>query len=113
MTALGARNVSPGGFRPTPCTRKFALPAASARLPLYRYLGGTAANELPVPMVNIMSGGIHGGGNVDFQDFMMIPLRAETYTRALSDVNAVYRAVKDVLKERNVYRAGVADDRVR
>jgi enolase len=84
--------------------------AASARLPLYRYLGGTAANELPVPMVNIMSGGIHGGGNVDFQDFMMIPLRAETYTRALSDVNAVYRAVKDVLKERNVYRAGVADE---
>jgi enolase 1/2/3 len=84
--------------------------AASARLPLYRYLGGTAANELPVPMVNIMSGGIHGGGNVDFQDFMMVPLRAETYTAALADVNAVYRATKEVLKERHVYRAGVADE---
>jgi enolase 1/2/3 len=84
--------------------------AASARLPLYRYLGGTAANELPVPMVNIMSGGIHGGGNVDFQDFMMIPLRAGTYSSSLADVNAVYRAAKGVLTERHVYSAGVADE---
>jgi enolase len=84
--------------------------AASARLPLYRYLGGTAANELPVPMVNIMSGGIHGGGNIDFQDFMMVPLRAETYSSALADVNAVYRTAKEVLKERHAYRAGVADE---
>jgi enolase 1/2/3 len=84
--------------------------ANSARLPLYRYLGGAAANELPVPMVNIMSGGIHGGGNIDFQDFMMIPLRATTYSTALADVNAVYRAAKDVLKDRGVYRAGVADE---
>ncbi|HXH48296.1 MAG TPA: phosphopyruvate hydratase [Terriglobia bacterium] len=84
--------------------------ADSARLPLYRYLGGAAANELPVPMVNIMSGGIHGGGNIDFQDFMMIPLRATTYSAALADVNAVYHATKIVLKERGVYRAGVADE---
>jgi enolase len=84
--------------------------ADSARLPLYRYLGGAAANELPVPMVNIMSGGVHGGGNIDFQDFMMVPLRAATYSEALADVNAVYRAAKDVLKERGVYSAGVADE---
>ncbi|HEX5410638.1 MAG TPA: phosphopyruvate hydratase [Terriglobia bacterium] len=84
--------------------------ANSARLPLYRYLGGAAANELPVPMVNIMSGGLHGGGNIDFQDFMMIPLRAKTYSAALADVNAVYRAAREVLKERGVYRAGVADE---
>jgi enolase 1/2/3 len=84
--------------------------ANSARLPLYRYLGGAAANELPVPMVNIMSGGIHGGGNVDYQDFMMIPLRAATYSEALADINAVYRAIKPVLVERGVYRAGVADE---
>lgn len=84
--------------------------ANAARLPLYRYLGGAAANELPVPMVNIMSGGIHGGGNVDFQDFMMVPLRAPTYSEALADVNAVYRATKTVLIERGVYRAGVADE---
>ncbi|HKT11918.1 MAG TPA: phosphopyruvate hydratase [Terriglobia bacterium] len=84
--------------------------ANSARLPLYRYLGGAAANELPVPLVNIMSGGIHGGGNVDFQDFMLVPLRAATYTQALADVNAVYRAAKSVLQDRGVYRAGVADE---
>jgi len=84
--------------------------ANSARLPLYRYLGGAAANELPVPMVNIMSGGIHGGGNIDFQDFMLVPLRAGTYSQALADVNAVYRAAKTVLKDRGVYRAGVADE---
>ena len=84
--------------------------ANSARLPLYRYLGGAAANELPVPLVNIMSGGIHGGGNVDFQDFMLVPLRAATYSQALADVNAVYRAAKSVLQDRGVYRAGVADE---
>ena len=84
--------------------------ATSARLPLYQYLGGAAAHELPVPMVNIMSGGIHGGGNIDFQDFMMVPLRAATYSQALADVSAVYRAAKPVLVERGVYRAGVADE---
>lgn len=84
--------------------------ANSARLPLYRYLGGAAANELPVPLVNIMSGGIHGGGNIDFQDFMLVPLRAATYSAALADVNAVYRAARTVLKERGAYCAGVADE---
>ncbi len=84
--------------------------AASARLPLYRYLGGAVANAVPVPMVNMMSGGIHGGGNIDFQDFMLVPLRAATYSEALADVNAVYRAIKEVLVARGVYRAGVADE---
>jgi enolase 1/2/3 len=84
--------------------------AASAGLPLYRYLGGAAAVELPVPMVNILSGGMHGEGNIDFQDFMAIPLRAQRYGQALEDVLAIYRAMKDVLKSRGVYRAGVADE---
>lgn len=84
--------------------------ADSAQLPLYRYLGGAPAVELPVPMVNILSGGIHGGGNVDFQDFMVVPLRAESYQAALRDVVAVYRAMKDVLKSRGVFRPGVADE---
>jgi enolase len=84
--------------------------AASAGVPLYRYLGGSAAGELPVPMVNILSGGIHGGGNIDLQDFMMIPLRAERYSEALQDAVAVYRAMKDVLKEKGAYQAGVADE---
>lgn len=84
--------------------------AESAGLPLYRYLGGDAATELPVPMVNILSGGIHGGGNVDFQDFMVIPLRANTYSEALQDSVSVYRAMKEVLKSRNLLQPGVADE---
>ena len=84
--------------------------AASARLPLYRYLGGVTATELPVPMVNIMSGGLHGGGNIDFQDYQMIPLRASRYSEALADAVAIYRAAKETLESRGVYRAGVADE---
>jgi len=84
--------------------------AASAGLPLYRYLGGSAAVALPVPMVNILSGGLHGGGNIDFQDYMVIPLRARRYSEALEDVVSVYRAMKDALQSRGVYRAGVADE---
>jgi enolase len=84
--------------------------AASARLPLYRYLGGVTATELPVPMVNILSGGIHGGGNIDFQDYQVIPLRARRYSAALGDVVAIYRAMKDALQCRGVFRTGVADE---
>ncbi len=84
--------------------------AASARLPLYRYLGGVAATELPVPMVNIMSGGLHGGGNIDFQDYQVIPLLASRYSDALADVVAICRAAKETLKSRGVFRPGVADE---
>ena len=84
--------------------------SASAGVPLYRYLGGQEAVELPVPMVNIASGGLHGGGNIDFQDFQVIPLRAERYSEALHDVVMIYHAMKDVLKARGVYSPGVADE---
>ncbi len=84
--------------------------ADSAGLPLYRYLGGVGANELPVPMVNILSGGLHGGGNIDFQDYQAIPLKAQSYSEALEHVVAIYRAMKDVLERRGVYQAGVADE---
>ncbi len=84
--------------------------AASAGVPLYRYLGGEEAVELPVPLVNIASGGVHGGGNIDFQDFQVIPLRAERFSEALHDVVLIYRAMKDVLKARGVHSAGVADE---
>jgi enolase len=84
--------------------------ASSVRLPLYRYLGGASATELPVPMVNIMSGGIHGGGNIDFQDFQVIPLRARRLSEALQDVVAIYMAMKDALISRGVFRPGVADE---
>jgi enolase 1/2/3 len=84
--------------------------AASAGLPLYRHLGGAPARELPVPVVNIMSGGIHGGGNIDFQDYQIIPLRARRYSEALCDVAAVYAATRTVLKSRSLFRPGVADE---
>jgi enolase len=84
--------------------------AAASGLPLYRYLGGLEAVELPVPMINIASGGLHGGGNIDFQDFQVIPLRAERYSEALHDAVMIYQAMKDVLKARGVYSAGVADE---
>ncbi len=84
--------------------------AASAGLPLYRYLGGEGAAELPVPMVNILSGGLHGGGNLDFQDYLVMPLRASSYSQALEDAVAVYRSMKDVLKSKRVDQPGVADE---
>ncbi|MGH9404225.1 MAG: phosphopyruvate hydratase [Terriglobia bacterium] len=84
--------------------------AASAELPLYRYLGGVAAAELPVPMVNVLSGGLHGGGNLDFQDYLVVPLRAETYSDALRDVTAILQAMKKTLQSRGVYAPGVADE---
>ncbi len=83
--------------------------SASAGVPLYQYLGGASAATLPVPMVNILSGRTHGG-SIDFQDFMVIPLRAQRYSEALEDVGAVYRATKDVLKARGAYQAGVAEE---
>ena len=83
--------------------------AASAGLPLYKYLGGAGAVELPVPMVNILSGRTHGG-SIDFQDFMVVPLRGETYSEALHDIVAVYRAVKEVLVKRGAHQAGVAEE---
>jgi enolase len=83
--------------------------AASAGVPLYKYLGGASASELPVPMVNTLSGRTHGG-SIDFQDFMMIPLRAQRYSEALQDSVAVYRAMKDALKSRGAYQAGVAEE---
>lgn len=83
--------------------------AASAGVPLHRYLAGGVAAELPVPMVNILSGRTHGG-SIDFQDFMVIPLRARRYSEALENVVAVYRAMKDVLKARRAYLPGVAEE---
>lgn len=84
--------------------------AASAGLPLYHYLGGASAVQLPVPMINILSGGMHGGGNIDFQDYQAIPLRAQTYSDSLRDVWLLYRTMHDALKSRGVYTPGVADE---
>ena len=60
--------------------------AEAAALPLYRYLGGAGAYTLPVPCANIMNGGAHAANNVDFQEFMVVPVGFETYAEALRSV---------------------------
>jgi enolase len=80
-----------------------ARAAANAqRLPLWRYLGGEEARVLPLPMVNIFSGGLHAARSVDFQDFLIMPVGAETYSQALEMSLAVRHAVEDLLTERGL-----------
>ena len=74
--------------------------AAGLGLPLYRYLGGSLARELPVPMVNILSGGLHARGIVDFQDFLLIPVGAQSFSDALVMVRNVYHAMGEILTDR-------------
>jgi len=74
--------------------------AESVGLPLYAYLGGSPANRLPVPMMNILNGGAHADSNVDFQEFMVMPLGAPTFAEALRYGTEVFHALKTLLKER-------------
>src|SRR5207247_380384 len=74
-------------------------------LPLYRYLGGAAANVLPVPMMNILNGGAHAANNVDFQEFMIVPIGAEAFPEALRMGVEVFHALKKVLAKRNLSTA--------
>jgi enolase len=73
--------------------------ADDAGLPLYRYLGGAMANVLPVPMLNILNGGAHAGNNVDFQEFMVMPIGAETFSEGLRMGVEVFHALKKVLSK--------------
>ncbi|HEX8393687.1 MAG TPA: phosphopyruvate hydratase [Longimicrobium sp.] len=73
--------------------------AEDAGLPLYRYLGGAMANLLPVPMMNILNGGAHASNNVDFQEFMVMPVGAETFSEGLRMGVEVFHALKSVLSK--------------
>ncbi|NLB46406.1 MAG: phosphopyruvate hydratase, partial [Microbacteriaceae bacterium] len=79
--------------------------AASAGLPLYRYLGGPTASTLPVPMMNIINGGAHADTGVDIQEFMAVPLGAETFSEGLRWGVEVYHALKGRLKEKGLTTA--------
>jgi enolase len=79
--------------------------AVSVELPLYRYLGGVGARYLPVPMMNILNGGKHADNNVDFQEFMIMPLGAPSFREALRMGSEVFHALKKVLKERGLNTA--------
>ena len=78
-------------------------------LPLYRYLGGSAANTLPTPMMNILNGGAHADNNVDFQEFMVMPVGAESFAEALRWGVEVFHTLKGVLKKRG-YSTSVGDE---
>src|SRR5436309_4289237 len=78
-------------------------------LPLYRYLGGAAANVLPVPMMNILNGGAHADNNVDFQEFMVMPVGAESFSEALRWGVEVFHTLKGVLTKRG-YNTAVGDE---
>jgi len=84
--------------------------AAEQGLPLYRYLGGDMATTIPVPMINIFSGGQHANWSIDFQDFLIIPISATTYSVALAQCGDVYRATARLLGERGYRLTGVADE---
>ena len=83
--------------------------ATAFGLPLYRYLGGAAANTLPVPMMNILNGGAHADNNVDFQEFMVMPVGAESFSEALRWGVEVFHTLKGVLKKRG-YNTAVGDE---
>ena len=77
--------------------------------PLYRYLGGAGANTLPTPMMNILNGGAHADNNVDFQEFMVMPVGAESFSEALRWGVEVFHTLKGVLKKRG-YNTAVGDE---
>ncbi|HZQ67539.1 MAG TPA: phosphopyruvate hydratase [Terriglobales bacterium] len=83
--------------------------AAEYDLPLYRYLGGAGANVLPLPMMNILNGGAHADNNVDFQEFMVMPVGAESFSDALRWGVEVFHTLKGVLKKRG-YNTAVGDE---
>ena len=83
--------------------------ASSLEMPLYRYLGGTLARVLPVPMMNIMNGGKHAAGATDLQEFMVMPVGAESYSEGLRWGVEIYHSLKKVLNSKG-YRTTVGDE---
>ena len=83
--------------------------ADSANLPLYKYLGGPNAHVLPVPLMNILNGGSHADSDVDIQEFMVVPLGAETFSEGLRWGVEVYHSLKSVLKEKGL-ATGLGDE---
>ncbi len=89
-----------------------AVAKAAAReigLPLYSYIGGAGAHKLPLPQMNVLNGGVHADNNVDIQEFMIVPVGAKSFARAMRMGVETYHALKAVLKERG-YRTSVGDE---
>ncbi len=79
--------------------------AADAGIPLFRYLGGEDATTLPVPMLNVINGGVHAANSIDLQEFMLVPAGAESFAEALRVGAETYHALQKVLKERGLATA--------
>ncbi|HKW97988.1 MAG TPA: phosphopyruvate hydratase [Bryobacteraceae bacterium] len=84
--------------------------ARSRGVPLWRYLAGDRTPALPVPMVNILSGGLHAGRNFEFQDFLAVPAGFPSYAAGLEAIVAVHRSARAVIGERGHVLTGVADE---
>ena len=76
--------------------------AQEARLPLFRYIGGANANTLPVPMMNILNGGSHADNGIDFQEFMVMPVKASSFSQALRMGTEIFHYLKKVLKDKGL-----------
>jgi enolase len=83
--------------------------AASLEVPLFRHLGGISGHLLPVPLMNVLNGGVHADNDVDFQEFMIVPVGAPSFSEALRMGVEVYHALKGVLKARGL-STGVGDE---
>lgn len=76
--------------------------AMEAGMPLYRYIGGVSANTLPVPMMNILNGGSHADNSIDFQEFMVMPVKADTFSEALRMGTEIFHTLKKVLHDKGL-----------
>ena len=83
--------------------------AKASNLPLYRYIGGVNASTLPVPMMNILNGGAHADNSIDFQEFMVMPTGASTFSESLRMGVEIFHSLKDVLKKAG-YSTNVGDE---
>lgn len=83
--------------------------AIEADLPLYRYVGGTNARTIPIPMMNILNGGSHADNKIDFQEFMVMPVGANTFSEALRWGVEIFHSLKSVLKKKG-YSTNVGDE---
>ena len=83
--------------------------ALEANLPLYRYIGGTNAKILPIPMMNILNGGAHADNKIDFQEFMVMPVGASTFSEGLRWGVEIFHALKTVLKKKG-FSTNVGDE---
>ncbi len=83
--------------------------AQEANVPLYRYIGGVSANTLPVPMMNILNGGSHADNSIDFQEFMIMPVGAESFTQAMKMGSEIFHNLAKVLKA-NKMSTNVGDE---